>query len=83
MTHLHMRTVTMASIITVWMTWHAATSSPACYIAFHCAWHLLLSLLAACDGGGWVAIDDGDRARIVVVSVCERIVFVAICERSF
>ena len=29
MTHLHRRTVTMLAIVTVWMTWHVATSSPA------------------------------------------------------
>ena len=29
MTHLHMRTVTMPGIVTVWTTWHVATSSPA------------------------------------------------------
>ena len=35
-THLHMQMVTMASIVTVWMTWHVATSSPAHSISFHC-----------------------------------------------
>ena len=35
-THLHMQTVTMASIVTVWTTWHVATSSPAHSIAFCC-----------------------------------------------
>ena len=35
-THLHMQTVTMASIVTVWTTWHVATSSPAHSIAFRC-----------------------------------------------
>ena len=53
MTHLRMRTVTMASIVTVWTTWHVATSSHARSIAFRCAWRPLLSLWAACDGGGW------------------------------
>ena len=71
MTHLHMQTVMMASIITVWTTWHAAMSLPAHSIALRCAWRPLLSLWAACYGGGWVAVDDGAWTRLVVVSVCE------------
>ena len=35
-THLLMQMVTMASIITVWTTWHVGTSSPAHSIAFRC-----------------------------------------------
>ena len=77
MTHLHMWTVTMASIVTVWTTWHAAMSSPARSIAFRCAWHPLLSLWAACDGGEWVAIDDGARVHLIVVSMCEHVICVS------
>ena len=35
-THLLMQTVMMASIVTVWTTWHVGTSLPAHSIAFHC-----------------------------------------------
>ena len=47
------QTVMMASIVTVWMTWHIAMSSPACSIPFRRGWCPLLSLWVASDCGGW------------------------------
>ena len=49
MTHLDVRAVTMASIVTVWMTWHVATSSP--FVvgirSCRCGWPVMVV------GGGW------------------------------
>ena len=49
MTHLDVRTVTMASIVTIWMTWHIATSSP--FVvgvrSCSCGWPVMVV------GGGW------------------------------
>ena len=78
MTHLHRQTVTMLAIVTVWTTWHVATSSPAHSIVwcangggvalpphFRRGWCLLLPLWAASDGRGrWQRLaTGGDVAR--------------------
>ena len=50
MTHLHMRMVMMASIVTVWMMWHIATSSPFIVVGIcscRCGWPVMVV------GGGW------------------------------
>ena len=80
MTHLHMRTVMMLAIITVWMMWHVATSSPACSLTF-CA---LASAVVVVGGLWWwwvVAVDDGDGVHLVV-SVCECVVCVDVARRQ-
>ena len=44
-THLHMQTVTMASIITVWTMWHFATSLPFIVVGIHscrCGWPVMV-----------------------------------------
>ena len=65
-THLTQWMVTMACIVTIWTTWHLATSSPACSIV-RCAlsrwggdvalpprgWCRLLSSYMTRNGGGW------------------------------
>ena len=49
MTHLDVWMVTMASIITVWMMWHVATSSPFVVgvCSCSCGWPVMVV------GGGW------------------------------
>ena len=49
MTYLDIQTVTMASIVTVWTTWHVATSSPFVVgvCSCSCGWPVMVV------GGGW------------------------------
>ena len=45
MTHLHMWTVTMASIVTIWTTCHVAMSSPFIVVdgcCCHCGWPVMV-----------------------------------------